>query len=134
MLNERRCIIPASSFFEWKKTASGPKPKYRLTAKGRHLLGMAGVWQPWQNPKTGQWEPTFAIITSDPNKKMTEIHDRQPVILDLKEYAEWLGETERLPLHLLRVLQDDDMVIDPVVVRAEEKAEEPPQLGLFGAV
>jgi putative SOS response-associated peptidase YedK len=42
MLDKRRCIIPAGSFFEWKKTASGPKPKYKLSIKGRHILGMAG--------------------------------------------------------------------------------------------
>jgi putative SOS response-associated peptidase YedK len=134
MLNERRCIIPASSFFEWKKTASGPKPKYRLSVKGQHILGMAGVWQLWKNPKTDQWEPTFAIITTDANVIMGEIHDRQPVILEPREYTEWLAESERPPLNLLRILQDDDLVIDPIIPVETGKPEkpEPPQLGLFG--
>src|SRR6266403_1605944 len=47
----QRCIVPASSFFEWKKTGPEPRPKYRLTAKGRNVLGMAGLWGPWRNPK-----------------------------------------------------------------------------------
>jgi hypothetical protein len=51
---------------EWQKTGTGPRPKYRLSVKGRHVLGMAGLWAPWMNPKTGKWEDTFAIITSDP--------------------------------------------------------------------
>jgi putative SOS response-associated peptidase YedK len=48
---------------------------------------MAGLWGPWKNPKTGQSEDTFAIITDDPNSKMSEIHDRQAIILEPREYA-----------------------------------------------
>jgi putative SOS response-associated peptidase YedK len=114
-----RCIT-ASSFFEWKKTGSEPRPKYRLTAKGRNTLGMAGIWVPFQNPKTGQWEDTFAIITSDPNAKMGEIHTRQPVIFELREYAEWLTEDERPPVHLLRILPDD-LEIDSLQVEPKVK-------------
>jgi putative SOS response-associated peptidase YedK len=116
---------------EWEKTSSGPKPKYRLSVKGRHVLGMAGLWGPWKNPKTGHWEDNFAIITDDPNTKMAEIHDRQAVILEPSEYAEWLNESERTPLHLLRILPDEDLEIEPLSPTPEGKPE-PPQLGLFG--
>jgi putative SOS response-associated peptidase YedK len=78
-----------------EKTATGPKPKYRLSVKGRHILGMAGVWQLWKNPKTEQWEPTFAIVTSDANVIMGEIHDRQPVILEPREYGEWVSRERK---------------------------------------
>jgi putative SOS response-associated peptidase YedK len=130
-----RCIVPAGSFFEWEKTAPEPRPKYRLAAKGRNVLGMAGLWGPWQNPKTAQWEDTFAIITSDPNSKMGKIHNRQPVILEPREYAEWLEESERPPVHLLRVLPDEDMTVaklDPTPKAAPGKQEPPPtQTGLL---
>ena len=106
-----RCIVPAGSFFEWQKTAPEPRPKYRLSVKGRPVLGMAGLWGPWQNPKTGKWEDTFAIITSDPNAKIGAIHNRQPVILEPREYAEWLEDNERPPVHLLRVLPDEDLTV-----------------------
>jgi putative SOS response-associated peptidase YedK len=46
---------------------------------------MVGLWAPWMNPKTGKWEDTFAIITSDPNTKLSQIHDRQAVILEPRE-------------------------------------------------
>jgi putative SOS response-associated peptidase YedK len=132
-----RCIVPASSMLEWKKTTGNePKPKYRLSVKGRDVLGMAGLWAPWINPKTGKWEDTFAIITSDPNTKMSEIHERQAVILEPREYAEWLEETERPPLHLLRVFPEDDFVIDPLGTKRKielPKKEDPPaQSSLFG--
>ena len=112
-----------------EKTAAEPRPKYRLTAKGGNVLGMAGIWGPWQNPKTGQWEDTFAIITTDPNRKMSEIHNRQPVILEPREYAEWLNESQRPPLHLLRILTDEDLVIDPMPKAG--KPEPPAQSGLL---
>jgi putative SOS response-associated peptidase YedK len=75
---------------------------------------MAGIWGPWKNPKTGQWEDTFAIITTDPNAKMNEIDNRQPVILQPREYAEWLAESERPPIHQLRILPDEEMTVTKV--------------------
>jgi putative SOS response-associated peptidase YedK len=95
---------------------------------------MAGLWAPWKNPKTAQWEQTFAVITSDPNGKMSEIHNRQPVILEPREYAEWLAENERPPLHLLRILQDDDLIVDQLDTLKKVETSAPPQPGLFDAM
>jgi putative SOS response-associated peptidase YedK len=128
-----RCIVPAASFFEWKKTAPEPRPKYRLSSKGRNVLGMAGIWGPWQNSKTGNWEDTFGIITTDPNTKMAEIHNRGPVILEPREYAAWLEEGERPPVHLLRVLPDEDMTVTEVEPPKKTDMSPPTQSGfLFG--
>jgi putative SOS response-associated peptidase YedK len=122
-----RCIVPASSMLEWKKTTGKePRPKYRLSVKGRHVLGMAGLWSPWKNPKTGKSEETFAIITSDPNAKMSEIHNRQAIILEPREYAEWLAESERPPVHLLRTLPDDDLAV--AEMKPPKKQDEPPPM------
>ena len=126
-----RCIVPSASFFEWKKTAPEPRPKYRLTAKGRNVLGMAGIWGPWQNPRTGRWEDTFAIITTDPNGKMSEIHNRQPVILEPREYAEWFDDSERPPVHLLRILLDEDLTVDQVDIPTKPDEPIPVQSGFL---
>lgn len=128
-LHQRR-IIPASSMLEWQKTGKNPRPKYRLSVKGRHVLGMAGIWAPWRDPKTGQWDNCFTVVTSDPNTKLSEIHDRQAVILEPREYAEWLEEAERPPLHLLRVLPEEDMEIDRLTP-PPSPPKEPPHRGLF---
>jgi putative SOS response-associated peptidase YedK len=80
--------------------------------------------------KTGQWEDTFAIITTDPNTKMAEIHNRQPVMLEPREYAEWLEESERPPVHLLRILPDEELQVDPLSRLPTEK-HQLPQRGLF---
>jgi putative SOS response-associated peptidase YedK len=109
----RRCIIPADSFFEWQKTQLGKKPKFEFTIRDRKPFGMAGLWSPWKNPKTKQWEDTFAIVTVDANETMAPVHNRQPAILAPRDYQEYLENTERAPIHLLRVFPDDEM-------RAEE--------------
>jgi putative SOS response-associated peptidase YedK len=46
------------------------KPKYEFTLRGEEPFGMAGLWKLWKNPKTEQWERTFAVITGEPNKLM----------------------------------------------------------------
>jgi putative SOS response-associated peptidase YedK len=105
----RRCIVPADSFFEWQKTQQGKKPKFEFTVHGGKPFGMAGLWAPWRNPKTNQWEDTFAIVTVEANETMSPVHNRQPAILAPRDYQEYLENTERPPIHLLRVFPDDEM-------------------------
>lgn len=107
---QRRCIVPADAFFEWQQSAPGKKkPKYEITVPGREPFGMAGVWKLWKNPKTGQWERTFAVITGEPNEIIQPIHDRMTTILDPLDYAEYLAPAQRPPAHLLRILPAEDM-------------------------
>jgi putative SOS response-associated peptidase YedK len=112
-LADKRCIIPASSFFEWEGE-KGHKTKYEVIVPRHHLFGMAGVWAPWKNPKTEKWEDTYSIFTTDNNALLAPVHDRQPVILETHEYDEWLAESERPPVHLLRVFPADKMRMTPV--------------------
>jgi putative SOS response-associated peptidase YedK len=113
----RRCIVPADSFFEWQKSQQGKKLKFEFTIRDRKPFGMAALWSPWENPKTNQWEDTFAIVTVDANETMAPIHNRQPAILAPRDYQEYLENAERPPIHLLRVFPDDEM-------RAEEIDQE----------
>jgi putative SOS response-associated peptidase YedK len=92
---QRRVIVPADSFFDWKKVDKGPKPKYEFSVPGHEPFGMAGVWSPWKNPKTGEWEKTFAIVTTAPNEVMLPIKDRQPSVLEVREYARISGEDRK---------------------------------------
>ena len=108
---ERRCIVPADCFFEWKRIHKRDNPKYEITVPAREPFGMAGIWSIWKNPKDGTSLPTVAIITTEPNEGMAPIHDRQPAILEPREYEEWLAPSERPPLHLLRVLPSEEMNI-----------------------
>jgi putative SOS response-associated peptidase YedK len=59
---------------------------------------------------------------------MSEIHNWQPVILEPREYAEWLAESERPPVHLLRILPDEDLTIDAVTKVEPTEPDEPPPM------
>jgi putative SOS response-associated peptidase YedK len=126
---KHRCIVPASAFIEWQDVPKGQKkPKFEITVPGRTIIGFAGLWSPWKNPKTEKWEDTFSVFTTDPNTKMQPFHDRQPVVLEPRDYEEWLTPTDRPPVHLLRIFPEDQMLIQPVDVIVPT---EPAMRGLF---
>ena len=124
---QRRCIVPADAIFEWQEVDRGKKAKYEVVIPGREPFGIAGVWKPWKNPKTNQWERTFAVITGEPNELIQPIHHRLTTILDTRDYEEYLTMAERPPVHLLRILPAEAMH----VMRAEESDATDPQLDLF---
>ena len=63
---DHRCIIPASSYFEWQDVETKPKPKYEVVVPGREYFGIAGVWSPWKNPKTDLWEIRSQLSPANP--------------------------------------------------------------------
>ena len=82
MLN-RRCLVPASNYFEWEKRGR-EKVKYAIRPVGRPVLYMAGVY------RMEGGRPAFAILTREPAEPIAFIHDRMPVILPAEALAEWL--------------------------------------------
>jgi putative SOS response-associated peptidase YedK len=90
----RRCIIPASGFYEWVQTGTAKQP-YAIVPEGDPLFAFAGLWEHWRDRSGGEsaeWIRTCAIITGEPNELVAPIHDRMPVILDRSDWAKWLGE------------------------------------------
>lgn len=70
---------------------------------------MAAVWKLWKNSKTNRWEPTFAILTGEPNELMEPIHNRMTTFLEPRDYEEYLSRAERAPVHLLRIFPAEKM-------------------------
>jgi putative SOS response-associated peptidase YedK len=89
---KRRCIIPADGFYEWKKVP-GQKAKqpYYITRTDGEPFAFAGLWEVWRGPDRDQ-DPiaSCTIITGEPNDKMSEIHDRMPVMLPPSAWDQWL--------------------------------------------
>ena len=105
-----RAIAPGDAVFEWKKMPAGKKkPKYEFTIPGQEPFGMAAVWKLWKNPKTEQWERTFAILTGEPNELVAPIHPRMTTFVEPRDYEEYLAVSQRPPVHLLRTLPAEDM-------------------------
>ena len=99
-------------------------------------FGIAGIWENWKEPASGEWIRTFAIITTDANELVADIHDRMPVILAPVDYARWLGEEpdprdlmRPFPAELMRMWlisartnkpeNDDPSIVEPVQVSTD---------------
>lgn len=88
--SQRRCLIPADGFYEWKASPYGKIPQH-IHHKNRSLLTFAGLWESWKDAE-GREIRSYTIITTSPNQLMAEIHDRMPVIISPEERAIWLSE------------------------------------------
>jgi putative SOS response-associated peptidase YedK len=75
----RRCILPVDGFFEWK-AIKGQKAKqpYAIAMKDARPFGIGGLWENWKDPASGEWIRNFAMITTDANELLADIHDRMP--------------------------------------------------------
>ena len=83
----RRCIVPMDGFYEWK-TEGKIKTPFRILTSDQDVFSVAGLWDIWHVPDTGEIISSFTLITTQPNRLMEKIHDRMPAIL--------LPENERL--------------------------------------
>jgi hypothetical protein len=77
-------------FFEWQ-TTNGRKQPYAIAMKDGSPFGLAGLWENWKDPGTGEWLRTFVIITVPSNDLVCRIHDRMPAILHAQDCERWLG-------------------------------------------
>ena len=101
-LKARRCLIPASGFYEWKKRGEQRVPHYIRRADAEPL-GLAGLWEEWRAPG-GQALRTCTIITTQANPFMARLHHRMPVILNPDQGAAWLDPELAGPQELLAQL------------------------------
>jgi len=97
---KRRCVIPASGFYEWTKDAQGNRLPWFIHPPDDAPLAFAGIWQVWDKGEAPV--TTCAIVTCAANDAMGRIHHRMPVILDRKDVARWLGETDEPAAPLMR--------------------------------
>ena len=90
-------------------------------------FGLAGLWENWRNPSTGEWERTFAIITVPSNELVGQIHDRMPAILEPAGYERWLG-LEPDPHDLLITYPSEQMTMWPISTRVNKPENDDPSL------
>jgi putative SOS response-associated peptidase YedK len=107
----RRCLIPADGFYEWKKLGAKTKQPMFIHFPDARMFCFAGLWDQWRPKDDAEPIDTCTIITTTPNKLISSIHDRMPVILKPEDYATWLDH-ETQPdqaLMLLRPYPDDEL-------------------------
>jgi putative SOS response-associated peptidase YedK len=84
----RRCLIPASGYYEWLPTPSGKQPHY-FTRRDGQVITFAGIHDGWMDPLSKERIWSCSIVITDANKLAADIHDRMPVILEPKDFQQW---------------------------------------------
>ena len=92
--NERRCLIPMSSWDEWPETGAG-KQRVRVSMPSEPVFLAAGLYELSDDPKTGEKVPTYTMVTVPPNEFLGTVHDRAPMVLLPSQYDAWLEGGER---------------------------------------
>lgn len=121
----RRCLVLSTGFYEWRHILhEGDKKEtaypYYITLAGRDYFYMAGIWQPWTDKSTGETFDTFAIVTTEANDIMAQIHNtkkRMPVILNEELASQWIfDDLDEKGIAKLASTQYDseEMVVWPV--------------------
>lgn len=99
-LKQRRCIVPASGFYEWQAVAGRKHPLY-IKLRDDNLMLFAGLWDHWKGPE-GEVIESFSILTTGSNELIRPLHERMPVILNRESKNVWL----------------DPVVTDPVLLKS----------------
>ena len=103
-----------------RSQSKGGKQPFAMTLANGEPMAFAGLWDAWKEPKKSpqevdRWLQTFAIVTTESNELMAPIHDRMPVILQRRDWEEWLDrdDSRPAPMHLLRPYDAAAMRAEP---------------------
>jgi putative SOS response-associated peptidase YedK len=123
---QRRCLVPASGFYEWKKV-DGDKQPYLIGMRDAAPFSFAGLWERWH--KGGAPIETFTIITGEPNSLVADLHNRMPVILDPDDYDAWLTAADTaIPQAMLQPFPAQLMAAFPVSKRVSSPKNDDAEL------
>lgn len=110
----RRALIPAPLFYEWR-AVEGQKTKqpFAIARQDGKPMALAGIWEGWRG-EGGEVIRSFAVITTEANQLMAQVHNRMPMILEEPDWPMWLGEREGDPASLLHPAPEDVLRLWPV--------------------
>ncbi len=110
---KRRCLVPASGYYEWKGQAPNKQP-YFIHDPAGDLLMFAGLWEGWRESPDAEWVHTYTVITGEPGKVSGDIHDRQPVILPPDLWSVWCEALPADAQGVLAKVPEAELVYHPV--------------------
>ena len=128
-IQRRRCLIPATGFYEWRRDGRRRRPFHVRPRDGRHIA-FAGLWSLWRDPQTEEWLRSCAIVTTTPNAVVEPLHNRMPVVLERALWARWIERsTELSEVHaMLAPAPDDALELVAVSPLVNDVRNEGPQL------
>lgn len=98
----RRCLVPASGFYEWRHEGKAKTPFYFSPANPASPLVLAGIWEDWTDG--AEYLRTLSILTTAANATMRPVHDRMPVLLPAEAWRRWLDAGVQHPRALADLL------------------------------
>ncbi len=123
----RRCLIPANGWFEWKRSGKSKQP-YFLALESGSPLSFAALWEQWG--RDGQHLETFTIVTTEASSTISDIHHRQPAVVDPDDFSDWLDPGT--PLETLQEIigpsHEGPYEIRPVSDRVNRVANDTPDI------
>ena len=125
----RRCLVPASGFYEWDRRLS-PRQPYYFHPREQGFMAMAGVWEYWLHPN-GSEIYSISLITTEANKVMEPIHHRMPVLLPADSWEEWLdpGNVKPQMRSFLKKTEDEDyLAMHPVSLEVNKGTKDSAEL------
>jgi putative SOS response-associated peptidase YedK len=126
----RRCLVLADGWYEWQRAGAVKQPFYIGFDDGAPF-GMAGLWERWRDPATGEPLESCCIVTTTPAPAVAHVHDRMPAIIPPAGYAKWLdprnGDTARLA-RLLGPCELPGLAARPVSRRVNDARNQGPEL------
>lgn len=117
----RRCLLPVEAFYEWRRVGKARLP-YAIGMRDASAFTLAGLWENWRDPESGEWTRTFTIVTTAANELVARLHERMPVIVAPEDRRAWLEGDE--PQALLRPYPADTMCLWPVSTRVNSVRNE----------
>jgi putative SOS response-associated peptidase YedK len=90
--SKRRCLVPADSYYEWRRAGKVRQP-YAIVRPDGRPIALAGLWAGWKDEDTGEVIRSFTIVTAAANEMMAPIHNRMPVMIPEDAWERWLDPT-----------------------------------------
>jgi putative SOS response-associated peptidase YedK len=153
----RRCLVPASGFYEWEKVSDGKtKQPWYVKPGGDGGCAFAGLWERWRPKDAPEGEApveTFTILTTKANPMLAPVHDRMPVVIAPERFEEWLdpavedagklkgllasrdwpeAEVYAVSTHVNRPANEDPLCVRPIDVGRRPGEGGVGEAGLFG--
>lgn len=129
-MRHRRCLFPASGFYEWRRGPGKTKQPYWIRPRDGGLVAFTGLWETWPDRDGGEID-TACILTTNANETVAAVHDRMPVVIFPADFDRWLNTDHFRPedvVDLLRPAPDSLFEAVPVSQRVNAAANDDPGL------
>jgi putative SOS response-associated peptidase YedK len=101
----RRCLIPASGYYEWVATPEGKQPYY-FTRRDGQVITIAGVQDGWTDLQSGERLRSCSMVITDANEFVANTHNRMPVILEAAHFEQWMDGDANDAASLMKPAED----------------------------